>query len=557
MATKKLQLVPQSREWHEMRKRCTRAVPGKHSALYYLNSVVLGGEVVPMTPRAHLALCLFIEGATGIKEIDSCRVKMVLVPRGLGKSTLGTKGRAIQRLLAEDDYSIGIANEKQDLADGFLGQIKTEFETNLLLQTLFPERIPDFKSKDLKWAASRIEIARKKRNATSPSVLATGVGGTVTGVHMNEWILDDIISQNAAEAAHKGNFAEIEGTNRWITRIQPLLKSPKKDPILIIGTRWWQGDTYEFIEDFFGHSEPKQEFTWTLTLPDGETQTIQVYKRGEIAVFKRSAIERGDSIFPERYSLEDLQEMQREDPVFFAGQYLLEPTAGAASEFRPEWIKYYDWDQNQIRFKDSLGKISYTVPRDMVTFMSVDPAIADSNSAARSAVPVVGVCKEGQFLLEDTARKGLGPFDLSHVIVDQFLRYKPRKIFIETLVYQRALMEVIAQVSRERGCPEILGHIEEIRSHGKVDKLTRIYSLEPFFKRGNFYINRTHTNFREEYDSFPRGAKRDLLDSLAFQTNSWERMMSQMDEKGPYDQRTRDRAQLERYLQSIGKGGGY
>lgn len=523
MTQQRVSLEVGSKQWEQMRRRCLTPIPGRFSALYYFNDIVLGhGELVPMTPRAHYAMCLFLENATGIPAIDEARVKMCLVPRGLGKSTIGTKGASLQKLIKYDDYSIGIANEKQDLANGFLGQIKTEFETNELLRALFPERIPeDFRKTT--WAVDRIIIPRKKPNPTSPSVLATGVGGTVTGVHMNEWVIDDIISQNAAENAYRGSFSEIEATNRWITRIQPLLKSPKRDPITIIGTRWWEGDTYEFIEDFFGHGEPKETYTWTLKLPDGETQTIKLYRVGEIAVFARPAIENGRSIFPERYTLEDLQQMQQEDPVFFAGQYLLAPAAGAASEFKPDWLKDYAWSGSQIEYRDQSGKLKYISPTSLLTFMSVDPAISDSHSAARSAVPVVGTNGTEIFLLDDYAEKGLGMFNLAHQVVDKYIRWKPQRIFVETIVYQRALLEALKQVSRERGVPELMGAISEIKSHGGKSKDFRIYGLEPFFKAGRFYKHRSHTNFITEYSTFPRGALRDVIDALSFQKDAWER----------------------------------
>src|SRR5690606_5606918 len=82
MAETKLKLERGGKEWRRMRQLATRAIPGRHSALYYFNAKILQHEdVVPMTYRAHYAMCMFAEGATGIAEIDECRVKMTLVPR--------------------------------------------------------------------------------------------------------------------------------------------------------------------------------------------------------------------------------------------------------------------------------------------------------------------------------------------------------------------------------------------------------------------------------------------------------------------------------------------
>lgn len=531
---KTLELTQGSKKWDELRRLCTVSVPGKYSSLYYLNAKILGHEeVVPMTYEMHMAPCLFAEGATGIPEIDGCRIKMLLWPRGSGKSTCITKGMGIHRHLQRKDYALGIANEVTANAEAFLAMIKQEFEGNQLLRTLFPEKCWREIKDSPTWTSRRIVLPREKPNPVSPSVLATGVDATVTGVHMNEWLLDDILSQNAAEAAYKGNFSEIEATNRWIQRLQPLLKSPKRDPITIVGTRWWQGDTYEFLEDYFGGDAPREEYLWTLTLPNGVVQNITVYRRGEIAVFRRAARVDGKSIFPERYDDDELDKMQREDPVFFAGQYLLEPTAGGAAEFDPKWLKYYEWEGHQIRYRREDGRMAYVDPKEMVCFISADPAISDSVSAARSAVPVIGVSGDGQFLLDDYAERGLGMYDLAHRIVEAYVRWRPRKVFIETVVYQRALIEALRKVADERGVRDLVGAVEEIRSHKGASKDFRIYGLEPFFKRGTFYVHRSQTRFIEEYTSFPLGNLRDTLDAISFQTEAWNRFaMTQTRDSG-------------------------
>jgi hypothetical protein len=550
-----LVLVPGSRQWEQIRHLATVPIPGKRSALYYLNEKILGhGPLCPMTPSAHYAMCLFAERATGIPQIDNARVQLIQVARGFGKSLLVTKGRAIQRLLAEDDFSLGIANETQRMADKFLGQIKLEFETNELLRALWPERLID--PRKTTWSASEIVIARKKPRATSPSVLAVGAGGTVTGTHTDQWIVDDMISREAAENALRGSFTEIEQMNRWLAQIEPLLCSPKRDLITIIGTPWYEGDTYAFCEEFWGHGEPKETFMWTLRLPTGEVQTLQLERIGELAIFRRPAREHGRSIFPERWTDEELDLLQIGDPAFFAANYLLEPTAGGASEFDPSWLGHYEFEGEQIRYRNQAGKIEYTTARELVNFVSVDPAISDSHNAARSAVACAGTNGTEIFLLEDFAERGLGMFDLAHRVTDSYIRYKPRYIFIETIAYQRAFKEALAQVARERGCPELMGAVQEIKSHAGKSKDFRIYGLEPYFKRRTFHVHRSHRNFLYEYSSFPRAKLRDVLDALSFQKDAWERMAANTGNQRQ-TLASRDAVAIERMRRSIGLGGGY
>jgi hypothetical protein len=536
----KVDLTKGSEDWHKMRRLATKSVPGRHSALYYLNNVVLGkGPLIPMTYRAHFAMCLFAESATGIKEIDEARVKLILVPRGVGKSSLVTKALPLLGILRDPEFACGIANEKQDLANTFLGDLKSEIESNQLLRALFPEIVPpDFRK--TVWAADRIITRREKSNPTSPSILATGTSGTVTGVHMNMWVCDDLLSQNAAENAFRGSFSEIEAVNRWTTRLQPLLKNPKGDPLIFIGTRWWEGDTYEFIEEFYGHGESRKEYILNLHLPaqvssfhDGnkivkidrppEHQKISLYKRDEVAIFKFPAIdEAGRAIFPERYDLDVLQTMQQEDPVFFAGQYLLEPTSGAASHFDPEWLNYYTWDGKTMVIRNQDGQIEHISKRDLVFYISVDPAFSKSHTAARTAIPVIGTDGKRLFLMEDYAERMDDEDAIANKVFEFFLEYNPQKIFVETIVAQVAVANAIRRTMKINSVN--MDPIEEIKSHGKASKNMRIYGLQNYFKRGNFYANKVHTKFIQEYTSFPRGALRDLLDAIAFQKDEWEKL---------------------------------
>lgn len=497
-------------------------------------------------------MCLFAENATGIKEIDEARVKLILVPRGIGKTGLITQGRTLQRILATDGYSVGLSNENADNASAFLSAIKQEFEQNEFLRALFPDRVPDDFGNTV-WRSDRIVVKRTRPNPVSPSVLAFGVGSTVAGVHLNEIIADDIISQNAAENAYRGLFTEIEATNRWISRLQPLLKNPKTDPLLFIGTRWWEGDTYEYIQKFFGHDMPVKEYNWYLTLPDGERQRIVLRKIGEIAIFKRAAIEDGAAIFPERYNLEQLEMMAQEDPVFYAGQYLLNPTAKGATKFAEDDLRFYEIEGGQIRYRDQTGEICYQPISELVTWVSVDPAFSKKNSAARTAIPVVGTNGKDFFLLEDFARRGVGEEEIASVTLDFLQQYNCTKIFVETIVAQIVIANAIRRVAKDRGIAN--PPIEEIASHGDTRKQWRIYALEPYFRRGRFYIHRSHQNFFQEFVGFPRTALRDVLDAISFQKDEWERAVGFGSPRGDFEQGHRNA--IQRIRNSIGRGGGY
>ena len=507
--------------WKQLRKR-------SREDLYWFTAKVLGLEdKIPMTERAHYPLCRFAERKTGIPEVDNCRVQMIQEPRGIGKSACVTNGRCTQRLIQNRNWSIGIANESGDKSKSFLSAIKGNFENNELLQALFPEHIPNFSKTE--WSATRITINRAKgfSDPINPSVLAIGIGSQTAGLHMNEWILDDLISEAAAENAMAGHFTEIEKANRWVQYMEALLKSPKRDPITFICTPWYLGDTYQYVVDeLFGKDEPEQWFRWTLELPSGETRTIPIMVKGEIAVFKDPAImENGKALFPERYDLEELDKMRRQKPYFFAAQYMLEPSAADASDFNKDWLKEYEWSgSHQLRYRDMDGQIKFENIRDLTTIISVDPAISESKSAARSAICVVGTNGNEQFLLESWIGR-VGATDLAQQIIEYYNKFAPYRIVIESVAYQIAIAEVLELLCKQQN---ISGHlpIYEHKTGSQVRKDIRIRGLEPYFRKGLFYYHKSQTDFYDEYCNFPNIRFRDILDALSFQRDVWERLAS-------------------------------
>lgn len=535
-------LEPDSEQWHKWREHATVTIPGKRSALWFLTAEVLGlKNLIPMTPQAHYGMCLFAEGATGIPEIDEARIHLLQVARGFGKSAIVTGGLPILRLLRNPDYAIGIGNETQDMADRFLAQIKLQFEQNDLFRALFPEVVPT-NFHDTVWSASKI-VTNRTRPRPDPSVMSAGVGATKTGTHMDEWIIDDLLSRKQAENALRGYFTEIEATNRWVTQLPPLLSSPERDPITFIGTPWYDGDSYDFIIRYFGNvpeevedleawlAENALHRIWQLTLPDGTKQQIPLMRVGDIAIFRRPALENGRSIFPERWTTEELHTMaaRPENAAFFSANYLLNPTAGHASEFDDEWLRQYDLQystvdaQNfQVMVRGKEGEPRYH-PKSAFTFlMSVDPAFGKKRSNARTAIPVIGILGQEVFLFEDFAAHGMGTYDIANKIIDFYLVYKPTKVFVETITGQKALIEPIQREALRR-----LKHklpIEEIPMQTKA-KDFRIYGLQDYFKTGRFFCLRGgHLTFKSEYRAFPRGALRDVLDAITFQMDEWERL---------------------------------
>ncbi len=537
-----MQLVPNSPEWLAARQRAL-------TDLFWLADVVLGyGQLVPLTIHTHFAMCRFAEGRTGIPALDEARYRLTSVPRGVGKTTCITIAQSIQEALADPDISVMIANEVQETANAMLAEIKTQFEQNEFLRALFPERIPaDFARN---WSAERAFLPRTT-GRKEPTFFTVGVGGTKTGFHPDRIVVDDCISREAMENARAGSWQIMEQTNRWINQLRPLLNyNHPRWGLHFIGTRWWQGDSYEHIERSFGYGEPEQRFVLRTKLGDGSTQALPVSRRGDLAIFRRAIYEDGACIFPEKYSLDDLAKLRVADELLFAANFLNDPTDQLIATFKASWLRYYTFDTpRQVHFVDRDGKERYVLTDDLDPILSVDPAFAEgSEGRSRAALVLTGSTEDGhRLVLEAVAKRG-GTDALVRDIVALCAQWRPRKLLIERAGQQVAFILYVKQaLDRDR----IAVPIEEVTPGGRK-KDVRILSLEPYFQRGIIFVRKEQHDLLSELSSFPRGAYKDLLDALSYQPGHWRTPRAGANESGRFADDARAARERERVYSRMG-----
>ena len=321
-----LELVEGDEQWTKLRKRAL-------ADFYFFCEVVLGlGPLIPMRPNVHLAFCRFIAKQTGVPELDDAFVHLALMPRETGKTALATKAYPMWRLCQDPNRAFILANEKEENAGEFLGSIERMFETNMLLRSLFPEIIPPDLNKT-KWSFNKMDLQRTT-NRQENSVRVTGVGGSVTGMHPDEVLCDDILSLEAMRNAKVGARQVIAGVNDWVKTLRFLVnKNATQHGINIVGTHWFHDDCYDFAMQHFGAGEPKTTYRLRFTAPDGTVVHAEAYRQGEVAVMIRAAVEDGRSIFPEKWDLEQLARMRMADPKLFAANMMNNPSDDITADF--------------------------------------------------------------------------------------------------------------------------------------------------------------------------------------------------------------------------------
>ena len=453
-----------------MRQKC-------QESLYFLCKAVLGFS--DFQPEPHLAMCQHIQSSVDLR-------KLILIPRGHYKSSAGSIGYPIWLLINNPDERILLGSSTATLSQHFLRRIKAVFEKNELFQWLFPEFIPDWKNV-VKWSESEMQIPRQGVFPEA-SIETIGVGGKVTGRHYTVMIFDDLIEEQAANS-----LDELAKVQSWHDLSEPLFDSPEQGRELVIGTRWHVADLYGWLLD----KDPR-------------------YKP-----YLRQAIEDGLPIFPQRFSVEWLENLRKTKPALFSCQYLNDPLREGLTEFQSFWLKSWELGESGQTIIREDGQIVRLA--DLNRYVHVDPAISDRPGACRSAVTVTGMDQAGRiYLLDLWVKRGAGISETVDQILRLNRRWKPILTTVESVAYQKAL----AQILRERA---LSGgqYVRVVEYKPGSLKEGRIRKLQDYFIKGLF-VPKVHSfvgEFRTEFIQFPIGTSVDILDSIAQGPDVWHRPM--------------------------------
>lgn len=122
-----------------------------------------------------------------IEALESdTRRKLLVMPRGTFKSSVGIVAYSIWLLIRNPDLRIMIDSEKYESSKNFIREIKGK-----LMEDRIVKLFGNFK-KDVGWNEGEITIAQRTRNLKEASVTASGISVGKTGQHYDWIIMDDL-----------------------------------------------------------------------------------------------------------------------------------------------------------------------------------------------------------------------------------------------------------------------------------------------------------------------------------------------------------------------------
>jgi len=434
---------------------------------FFFSKVVLNYR--DLSPTLHGDICHFL---MNLKK----GVALLNIPRGFYKSTLATICYPLWRAVRDPDIRILVESKSERLASDSINEIRGRVQTAELFQLLFPERLPNFKSKEARWSSKAASL-RRPREWKEATFEAAGAGTRVIGRHYHLIIEDDPIYPEFDQMTGMQSVPSDEDVQKaigWHELRLPLMIPPATERLtLCVGTRWKKYDFIDYIK---------------RTTPD-------------LLAFERPAIENGKAIFPEQMSLERLSTLRASMSRYtWASQYMNSPVADADIVFRESWIKEFDRAPNGLR-----------------KVMTVDPAISMRENACDSAIVVVGVAPNGRRYVLDTWNKHVNVTALVDQIFSMVKKNldgeKTRLVGVEVVAYQAALEQILREEMHKRDYYFTVVQLKPKTVDHHKDH--RIQALVPYFENGAIFLRKGQVELRQQLVDYP-APKKDLVDALAW-----------------------------------------
>lgn len=214
-------------------------------------------------------------------------------------------------------------------------------------------------------------------------------------------------------------------------------------------------------------------------------------------IYRRAYNEDGTLFFPEKLGVDVLEQKKKTlGSYIFANQYMNEIIPTDRQTFKQEWFKYYD-----------------KVPDRVNTFVFIDPAMSEADTADNTGVVVVSVDTKKDWYVRAARRIRVTPTQLVDFCFRVYAQFQPNIIGIEEVAYQKALLYFLDEEMRRRNK---LLPIQGVKPPTDRNKQMRILSMVPRFEWNHIFLSKGLNDLEMELLQFPRGAHDDVIDALAY-----------------------------------------
>ena len=430
--------------------------------------------------------------------------RAVAAPRGHAKSTnLTFKGTMHSTLYGYKHYPI-IISDSSEQAEGFLDNIRVEFEENTAI-------LEDFGV--LAGSVWRSNVLLTKTNI---KIEAIGSGKKIRGRKHRNWRPDLIILDDVENDENVRTPEQRKKLKDWFDKAVSKCGDDYTD-IIYIGTLLhydsllaktltnpaYRSIKYKAVIQFSQADDLWQQWETIFTdlsNDDRESEALAFFQ-----AHKEAMLEGTQVLWEEKLSYYDLMVMRvSEGEASFNSEEQNEPINPDDCLFMEEWFDYYN--EAEVNFGDPAFDF----------FGFIDPSLGKTKRSDFSAIVTLAKHRSSGYMYvvdADIERRHPDRIIADVLAKERWLRasfgHGYRKLGAETNQFQWFLKEELAKASAKAG---LYLPIEEVQQTS--DKVMRIQTLQPDVKNKYIKFNRRHKRLLEQLTQFPMGAHDDGPDAL-------------------------------------------
>ena len=430
--------------------------------------------------------------------------RAVAAPRGHAKSTnLTFKGTMHSTLYGYKHYPI-IISDSSEQAEGFLDNIRVEFEENTAI-------LEDFGP--LAGSVWRSNVLVTKTNI---KIEAIGSGKKIRGRKHRNWRPDLIILDDVENDENVRTPEQRKKLKDWFDKAVSKCGDDYTD-IVYIGTLLhydsllaktlanpaYRSIKYKAVIRFSQADDLWQQ--WETIFTDLSNDDREADALAFFQAHKTAMLEGTQVLWEEKLSYYDLMVMRvSEGEASFNSEEQNEPINPDDCLFMEEWFDYYN--EAEVNFGDPAFDF----------FGFIDPSLGKTKRSDFSAIVTLAKHKGSGYMYvvdADIERRHPDRIIADVLAKERWLRasfgHGYRKLGAETNQFQWFLKEKLAKASAKAG---LYLPIEEVQQTS--DKVMRVQTLQPDVKNKYIKFNRRHKRLLEQLTQFPMGAHDDGPDAL-------------------------------------------
>lgn len=446
-----------------------------------------------------------LKDAKEISRSNGCR-RAIEAPRGHAKSTTFTFKDSIHAAVYGYKHYEIILSDSSEQAEGFLADIKTEFEENAAIKEDFGDLIGKV------WKAMVILLS----NGTK--IEALGAGKKIRGRRHKQWRPDLILCDDLENDENVNTADQRKKLRNWFYKAVSKAGDTYTD-IVYIGTLLhfdallanvannpsYKTVKYQGVISFATNTELWD--AWEAIYTDLSNENRQEDGLEFFEANLREMLEGTAVLWEQKLSYYDLMVIRiSEGEASFNSEIQNEPIDPESCTFNEEWFDYYDDGQLPPDFTDS----------KFLFIGANDPSLGKNKKSDTSSIFALAKDLTTGYMyvvIADIAKRKPDQIITDAIENSRRLKRDYRKPYyqfgVETVQFQYYFAEIMKQKSAEVG--EYLP-IVEINSVQNKD--ARIQSLQPFVKNGYLKFSKKHKTLLKQMFEYPMGKNDDGPDGL-------------------------------------------